>query len=983
MLEQQNDIYKSFKLTRITPLRELNAVLKEVCHLPTGALILYIGNDDQENTFSLSFQTLPKDSKGAPHILEHTVLCGSKKYPVKDPFFAMMRRSLNTFMNALTGSDFTCYPASSENQKDFYNLLKVYIDAVFHPELKQLSFKQEGHRLEFENPEDPNTPLVIRGIVYNEMKGAMNSGPSRMHETLFEALYEVPPYGVNAGGDPKEIPNLTYEELLNFHKTFYDVSRCLFFFYGNIPLETHLDFLENELTFEKKSLPALPKIEKVKRWSFPKQIDGFYPASIEDCKPDKSLISFGWLTTSIKDQEESLALDVLEIILLDNDAAPLKKALLKSRLVKTVSSYLDNDLSEIPFIINLQGCKREDSEKILEIILNTLKEILQKGIPQKAIVSALHQLEFSRSEISGDHHPFGLSLFMRSALLKQHGGDPLKGLLIHSLFESLREKAKNNPSYFLDLINKYLLNNPHRVLVTLNPSHTLEEEEEKEEKETLNLIQKKLSSQEKENIVNQAKELKEFQRRQENQEIDVLPKIELSDVSKTARVLPLGKMEFERFDLYTHTSFTNKISYVDLIFDTPSLTKEEIFYTRLLTLLLPQIGTSELTYDEILEKTQAATGGIACYGTLFLDALDKNKFTFSVGLKGKALDRNIQEMFSLFHQMLTSPDFSDKKRIEEILSKHSTTLESHFNQAALGYAKSISASTINTPSAISDLFSGFEYYNFIKKIKDFKGAQFDEIIKQLHLIHQKVFSQQKFDLLLSAEKEMQEKLIEENFFNFFSSKNDQRESDQSTWDIKPSTSILKEHKISSPVAFIAKTIETVFYSHEDAPLLNLASHLFENLSLHKKIREEGGAYGGGATCNTMSGLLSFYSYRDPHIKSTLSAFKESVQLIAEGKFSLQDLEEAKFEMFQQMDAPLSPSIRTMIAYSWGKEGKTTALRQAFRDRLFAATKEQVVSAIKKWVLPKIDLSEPVIFAGKALLERESTELSSKKECSKR
>ncbi|MBA2727468.1 MAG: insulinase family protein, partial [Parachlamydiaceae bacterium] len=360
--------YKDFVVTSSVEIHELQCHLYELVHLPTSAQIMYIANDDPENLFCLSFQTLPDNSDGVAHILEHTVLCGSKKFPVKDPFFGMTRRSLNTFMNALTGADFTCYPAASQIPKDFYNLLDVYLDAVFHPNLNLFSFLQEGHRLEFAQPDDPSSPLEFKGVVYNEMKGAMASATSRLHEILNEALFPDITYGYNSGGEPTEIPSLTYEKLKEFHKKFYHPSRCLFFFYGNFPLEDHLDFIDQHtLQHTVKFLP-LPQLPLQPRFTIPKIIEAKYPIAPDEDTEYKTLIGFSWLTCHILNQKELLALSILEALLLDTDASPLKKSLLKSGLCKQVSSYMDTDLSEIPFTIILRGCDAESAPIIKEHI---------------------------------------------------------------------------------------------------------------------------------------------------------------------------------------------------------------------------------------------------------------------------------------------------------------------------------------------------------------------------------------------------------------------------------------------------------------------------------------------------------------------------------------------------------------------------------------------------------------------------------------
>ncbi len=515
-LKKAGETYGDFVVTKCLLLPELNCLVRELQHLPSGAQIMHIGNDDPENLFCLSFKTFPSSSNGAAHILEHTVLCGSRNFPVKDPFFSMSRRSLNTFMNALTGSDFTCYPAASQVEKDFYNLLEVYIDAVFHPELKKLSFLQEGHRLEFADPKDPSTPLEYKGIVFNEMKGNLASADTRLWHALMADLVPDLPYAYNSGGDPKEIPNLTYPELISFHETYYHPSRCLFFFYGDLPLKKHLDFIaEQALKNVIKVLP-IPPLHKQKRFSTPIQREMRYPVSDTDDLSHRTIVTFGFLTASVTDQEEVLSLTVLDSILMETDASLLKSALLETKLCIHADAYMDAEMSEVPYAIVCKGCDPENVEKLEEALKNAFASIIERGISHSLIEAAIHQLEFSRLEIAGDHAPFGLTLFMRSALAKQHGCDPENSLMVHSLFENLLVRVKD-PNYLPGLIKKHFLNNPHRVRLVMHPDRNLSSEEIVEENKKLQEIRNSLSEKTISEILKQTQDLAAFQKHTEQQ----------------------------------------------------------------------------------------------------------------------------------------------------------------------------------------------------------------------------------------------------------------------------------------------------------------------------------------------------------------------------------------------------------------------------------------------------------------------------------
>lgn len=972
-LKTPSEKYLDFIVIKAVEITELQCLLTEIVHAPTGAQIMHIGNDDPENLFCLSFQTLPYSSNGVAHILEHTVLCGSEKFPVKDPFFAMTRRSLNTYMNALTGQDFTCYPAATQVPKDFYNLLSVYLDAVFKPNLKQLSFMQEGHRLEFSHPNDPHSLLEYKGIVFNEMKGALSSPTSRLGELLNKTLFPDITYGYNSGGDPQIIPSLTYEQLLEFHQQYYHPSRCLFFFYGNMPLVKHLDFIAENTLNKAKKVSSLPSIPLQPRFSQPRHVHGFYPIAPHEQTEDKTMVGLGWLTCHILEQHELLAINILDIILMDTDASPLKMALLKSGLCKTAGAYIDVDINEAPFVIVLKGCNAENAGKIESLMRVTLSRIVDEGISLELVENAMHQLEFFRSEITGDHAPFGLSLFMRSALLKQHDAKPEEGLMIHSLFERLRQYILEDPKYLTKLIQKHLLNNTHFVRVVLEPNKDIEAQELAQERAVLDKIRESMSDASVQHLIEQAKELTAFQKSQEEVNLDILPKLTLSDVPVYIRDYPITKETIGDFQIFHHNCFTNEIIYADLVFNLPDLKEDELPYARLFTVLLPQMGCGDRSYIENLDFIQANTGGINSYLSLNLQAQDCNKIYPSISLKGKALHRKMPKLFQLLNEMSTTANFKDLSRLRELLQKHYTGLESSLNQNSLRYAINLSASGLSVPSHIANIWYGLEYFWKIKELAQNFDKHKDDLVKKLLEMKDKLLAVGKPDLVLSSNAKMYDELKGHHFYDLLDMKLKPRNPWQSPLKLPDISS--QGRIISAPVAFIGKVFNTVPYVHPHAPALNIAAFLFDNLTLHTAIREQGGAYGGGAVSNAMSGHFYFYSYRDPNIFNSLESFEKSIKNVLKGKFNAEDLSEAKLEMIQSMDGPISPGSRADLAYGWLREGKTPEIRQAFRDKLLASTKKDVIEAVREEIVSNWEKGATVVFAGKELLEKENAALT--------
>lgn len=964
-LTQAGQRYGHYKLIHGELIDELKCFLREMIHEPTGAHLIHLENDDPENLFCLSFKTLPTSSNGVAHILEHTVLCGSRKYPVKDPFFAMNRRSLNTFMNAMTGSDFTCYPAASQVEKDFYNLLEVYLDAVFHPQLKELSFLQEGHHLGFQKADDPQSPLEFKGIVYNEMKGALSSIDSRIWHEISKELMPHLPYAYNSGGDPREIPDLTYAELIEFHETHYHPSRCLFFFYGNFPLKKHLDFLEEYAFKGVQKMAPLDGIHHQPRFSKPKRNTTVYPISETTDLENKTIHSFGFLTTLLLNQTDVLALTILDSVLMDTDVSPLKKRLLDSNLCIEVDSLLDTEMSEIPWVLLLRGCKAEDADLLEKTLFDALREIVKEGIPFPIVEASIHQLEFARTEIGGDHSPFGLTLFWRSGLAQQHGCDPKRSLKIYSLFEELIEQAKN-PHFFSPLIEKYLLKNPHFVRLSALPDPQLMAQEADEEKKRLDAIRQALTQKQLAKVLTQTKELETFQAEQEKQKIECLPKVTLDDVPKEARHFALHEQKQSALEIFHHDVFTNHILYAELIFDLPALSIDELFDLQLFLILWPELGVGTKGYTETLEYIHAHTGGVGSHFSLHVQADDPTKIKPSIQLRGKALKRKADKLFHLFEEMVRTPRLDERKRIKEVLKRLATSMQNRLAKNAMRYASQLAVSSFSIPSYIHQQCYGLDFYNQMQHLAQNIDRLLPDLLERLVRIKEKVLCKGTPHLILSCEDELFHAATAAGFYGL--PHIECRPSTPWKLDIAVPRVAHQARPIASPVAFVAQGYSTVSYLHPDAAALQVATLLFDHKVLHHRIREQGGAYGAGAHYSPLSGNFYFSSYRDPHIAHTVRTFDQAIDELSAGNFDETDLEEAKLGIIQQFDTPIAPGSRGATAYTWKRDGKTRHMRQTFRDRLLALTPKEVQSAIETHLKGKEHVT--VAFAGKKLLDKE-------------
>ena len=974
-IDKVGDTYRGFRVTKFKEIPEIRCTLRELVHEATGAEVLHLANDDPENLFCLSFKTRPSSSNGVAHILEHTVLCGSEKFPVKDPFFSMTRRSLNTFMNAMTGSDFTCYPASSQVPADFYNLLDVYLDAVFHPKLEELSFRQEGHRLEFAEPDSAESALEFKGIVFNEMKGAMSSPTARLYDFVSESLLPDLTYAFNSGGDPAVIPQLSYEEFKKFHEENYHPGRCLFFFYGNLPLEENLDFIASRTLDKCAYAPPLDPIPRQKRFAKPVYRQESYPLATDQSSKDKTFVAFAWLTCHLLEQEEVLALEVLDSILTDTDASPLKMTLLKSGLCRQVSSSLDDDITEVPWVMVMKGCNPENADKLEAILFDRLKEIAKEGIPQDLVDAAIHQAEFYRSEITGNSQPFGLTLFMRSALLKQHGGDAENGLIIHTLFSKLRERLAASPRFFSEVMEKYLINNLHRLRLVLSPEADLAKREEEEEQKRLQDIRAGLDAEAVDRVIQEAAHLSEHQEAQLQQNLDCLPKVTLADVPPQPRDYPLAKECCGNLEVFHHDCFTNGIVYAELVYPLPRLTEEELPYVRLLTNLIGQMGCGGRDYVETLEHIQAHIGGIGASLNLNVSALDKKRYHPALHIRGKALHQKGEQLFTLFADLVQSLDLTDRDRLKEIIQKHFTALEGGFVSQSMRYAQTLSASGLDTPSYLTSHWAGLEYFHMMRELAHNLDARIEGLIETLIKLRDRLMPLDNAQLVLSCQDEYYVELKERGFYGLqeVSGKSYDPWVDQ----FSPQLPAPQGRVVASPVAFIALTVPTIGYADKTSPALNIAANLLQNKTLHHLIREEGGAYGGGTDTNPMCGHFYFYSYRDPHVTSTYEAFQQAIADAVAGRFSAQDLEEAKLEVIQDFDSPVAPGSRASVAFGWLTSGKTLEMRRQYRQQTLATTKEEVIAALKENVGSRLKEFPLIVFGGKELLEKENASLNEK------
>lgn len=927
--------HTAFEHVRSERLRSLDIDLHEFVHTGTGTPHIHLAAKNPENVFLVGLRTVPQDSTGVAHILEHTVLCGSEKYPVRDPFFMMIRRSLNTFMNAFTASDWTAYPFASQNRKDYFNLLDVYLDAVFFSRLHELDFAQEGHRVEFEKADDPDTDLVYKGVVFNEMKGAMSAPTSVLWQTLSKHLFPNNTYHYNSGGDPEAIPDLTHKQLVDFYRTHYHPSNAVFMTYGDIPAEELQGHFDEKVLKRFEPLERQVTIAPAQRYHSPIRVEEAY-ATEEDGNGDKTHIVMGWLLGRHTDLDSRLRAHLLSNVLLDNSASPLMKALEQTELGSSPSPMcgLDDDSLEMVFCCGLDGSSVENESATEQLILSVLEDVAENGVPQEEIDAVLHQFEMNQREIRGDGMPFGLQLVLSGLSTAMHRGDTLASIDLDPALERLREDAAK-PGFISSLVRELMLDNPHRVTLTLRPDSQISERRNRAEIERLAKAKAELSEDEASGIVQLASAL--AARQAEVDDPDILPKVTLADVPSD---LPIPIPEINQIKagkVTTYAQGTNGLVYQHLIIDTPELPESLTPYLSMYSSYLTELGSGGRDYLQTQKRQAELTGGISFRAMQRGARTDEQTVNGFMVMGGKALARNSGALTELIQETLEQARFDEHARLRELIAQTRTSREQSITGSGHALAMMAASSGMSPTSLISHRRSGLEGIRTLKALDDRLDADTSaiaEVADAMSRIHQIVLTAPR-QFMLVAEQEHLDGMkseLDERFGNASA------DADFTPWKPEPIREARRElWTTSTEVNFCAKAYQTVPSAHEDAAALSVLGPFLRNGYLHRAIRETGGAYGGGAAQDSDAASFKFYSYRDPRLTETLDDFDRSVEWLVETSHSGQDLEEAVLNVISGIDKPGSPAGEARSAFHAELFGRTPEHRRELRQRILNVT----------------------------------------------
>nr|KAF6501926.1 pitrilysin metallopeptidase 1 [Molossus molossus] len=857
-----------FTVSQVTSVPELFLTAVKLSHDGTGARYLHLAREDTNNLFSVQFRTTPMDSTGVPHVLEHTVLCGSQKYPCRDPFFKMLNRSLSTFMNAFTASDYTMYPFSTQNPKDFQNLLSVYLDAAFFPCLRELDFWQEGWRLEHENPSDPQTALVFKGVVFNEMKGAFTDNERIFSQHLQNRLLPDHTYAVISGGDPLCIPDLTWEQLKHFHATHYHPSNARFFTYGNFPLEQHLKQIHEEALSKFQKIEPSTAVPAQKPWDKPREFQiTCAPDSLASSSSKQTTVSVSFLLPDITDTFEAFTLNLLSSLLVGGPNSPFYKALIESGLGTDFSPDVGYNgyTREAFFSVGLQGIAEKDIQTVRDIIDRTIDDVIEKGFEDDRIEALLHKIEIQMKHQSVS---FGLALTSYIASCWNHDGDPVELLKLGSQVAQFRQCLKENPKFLQEKVKQYFKKNQHKLTLSMKPDDKYSEKQ--------------------------------------------------------------AQMEMEKLK--------QKVS-------TLSLEDKQQIYDKGLELQTQQ------------SKAQDASCLPALKGVFF---------------SSFCLDRNLPDMMHLWAEIFNSPCFEEEEHFKVLVKMTAQELSNGIPDSGHLYA-SIRASRTLTPAGdLQETFNGMDQVRLMKRIAEMTDIR--PILRKLPRIKKYLLNADNMRCAVNAAPQQlsqAERAVGDFLRNLGRSKKERKPvrphvvekpvpngSGGSTHvsgsqvirklitepTFKPCQ--MKTHfLLPFPVNYVGECVRTAPYTDPDHASLKILARLMTAKFLHTEIREKGGAYGGGAKLSH-SGIFTFYSYRDPRSTETFQSFAKAVDWAKSGKFSQQDIDEAKLSVFSAVDAPVAPSDKGLDHFLYGLSDE---LKQAHREQLFAVHREGLVDVSNKYL----------------------------------
>jgi len=944
--------HPGFETISVDSLKEYRAQGIHLLHLSTGAEIYQVKTDDVENLFSFVFRTPPANHSGAAHILEHAVLCGSRSYPLKDPFRVLLKGSAHTFLNAMTFPDMTVYPASSTVEADFLNLMRVYGDAVFFPQLKREAFEQEGHHLEYSN----EGRLIRVGIVLNEMKGSYSSCESIAGDWTFRSLFPDSPYNWNSGGDPLFIPSLSYREFKDFHATWYHPSNLRIFLYGNYDLDGLLSILDSEFLsrFQRRDIPSAIPLQP--QWSQARRLSVSWPSPPDEPTHNKSTISLNWLLEESTKPDAVLEARVMSFILLGHSGAPLHKAIIDSGIGEDISpvSGLETDFRQMIFSAALRGSNPEKENDFESLVLSTLNDLLSNGLNRDLVEGALRSVEFSGREIRGGT-PLGLRLMMRALRGWLHDRPPVESLAFDEPMARLRRSVK--PGYFEDIIRRGLLTNPHRSTVVVSPDPQMRRKQDAEERRELDSIQRVLEEGgiiggiTKTTLRQSLDRLREFQNRPDSPEdLARIPYLSRSDLPEKVIHLHLEEGRHTELNWYRHETFSNGVVYLDMAFDLMGLDPKLHCWLPLFGRALTELGLPTVSHDELSRELAMKTGGLDCsLDASLLHPHSRGGLSLRFFVHLKALLRQWEEALELTSRLLVSADFSNLERVADLLLEQRNEYRSAVLPSGNAFAALRASSKHSSVAAWENLWYGIDQLLFLQNLVDADDAA-EQASAALMAIQENLIRRGHLSLVVTSDFDVGETVLA-SALTMTDSLRGGRISAEGEPSLFRHPTRGESLSAASAVSYSALSLPGPMLGTPEHAQAGLLAHILRTGYLWKQIRVKGGAYGASASLAGSQGIFSFSTYRDPSIVSSLKSFQTALEWAVE---NLDDeaVDMAVIAVIGKELRPFSPGERGYIAFKRKLYGITDELRQMRRDFLLKAdadtVRNQAGALLREW-----------------------------------
>ena len=938
-----NKVYSGFRLDRIERIDEINGTAYEMKHEKSGARLIYIDSPDSNKVFNIAFRTTPHNSTGVAHIMEHSVLCGSRKFPLKEPFVELVKGSLNTFLNAMTYPDKTMYPVASKNDKDFHNLMDVYLDAVFYPRVREDAeiVMQEGWHYELENADDE---LTYKGVVFNEMKGVYSSPDSVLERQMMRELFPDTTYGVDSGGDPDYITDLTYEEFQEFYRVHYHPSNSYIFLYGDMNIEEQLAFLNDEYLSHFDAIDVHTEVALQAPFTEGKVVSYPYSVGSEEPTDNRTLHSFAYVLPDVT-PEHSLAFEVLTHALLTSPAAPLKQALVKAGIGSDISGYYLDSIRQPMWTVQATGSNLDKQADLQRIVESTLQELCDKGLDKELLEASLNSIEFALRESDFGGRPIGLAYIIRMMDNWLYDNDPLELLHYEEALTNIRKGLAG--TYFEDLIRHSILNNNHKVLVSIYPERGLQERKDAEVKEHLANVKANMTSEEIEAIVEQTKRLKIRQETPDSDEaLASIPLLELSDLNPNIEAVERRESKIGNTTVHFVPTFTKGINYVGLYFKLNCLTEEELFYADILSDILGRIDTSERGYEALAKDINMNLGGLSSDVTAISKDGKRDEFTPLMIVRAKALHSKLPDLCRLINEVVQKADYSDDRRLTELVQESKAIWD---NEAFRRGNSIVSQRVMAQVSAVGKFRDNgnFGYYQKISELAS-NPAALPLLPEKLADVARKIFRANNVDIMfvgeegeLEAFENLMKPLVE-------------------TWDTTElSNDVLQITRLSGndgivtagKVQYVAQGGNFVDHGFKHVGPMSVLETILRYEYLWIRIRVQGGAYGAFANFYD-DGNMIFCSYRDPNLVETLNVYKELPQYLREFTLTGREMRKYIIGTMSSLDLPMTPALRGPRAMGIYFSGAKLEDKVEFRKQVIACKPEDIVALA--------DVVEPVL-----------------------